>query len=342
MDMSTEYLGMRLKNPLVPSASPLSRSLDAVRRLEDAGAAALVMHSLFEEQITLESSQLDHYLSYFTDAFAEALTWYPEKEDYRVGPEEYLERVRQIKQAVDIPVVGSLNGISSGGWASYARDIEQAGADALELNVYYLATDREMDGRMAEELVFDVLEAVKENVTIPVAVKLSPYYSAMAHLAHGLASRGARGLVLFNRFYQPDIDLEQLEIAPRLTLSTSEESRLPLRWIAILYGRVDADLALTTGVHTYEDVLKGVMAGASVVMMASELLQNGPVRIEEMLSRMSQWMEGHEYESLAQMQGSMSQQKVGDPAAFERANYMRTLQSWQPDPAGQLYRKSLQ
>jgi len=339
MDTRTTYLGMELKHPIMPSASPLSRSTDTIRRLEDNGASAVVMHSLFEEQITLESEQLDHYLSYFTDAFAEALSWYPEQQDYNVGPEEYLENVRKAKDAVDIPVIGSLNGISTGGWIEYAAGIEEAGADALELNVYYIPTDPEMSGTDVERLVVDVLSAVKENVTIPVAVKLGPYFSAFAHLAQALAREGADGLVLFNRFYQPDFDLEAFEVVPSLQYSTSAGLRLPLRWVAILYGRLPADLAITSGVHNHIDVLKGLMAGARVTMMASELLQNGVGRIQAILDDMVLWMEEHEYESVAQMQGSMSQERSADPAAFERANYMKVLQSWQPDPAGRLYRE---
>ncbi len=339
MDTKTTYLGMTLKHPIMPSASPLSRSLDTIRRLEDNGAAAVVMHSLFEEQITLESERLDHYLSYFTDAFAEALTWYPEQKDYNVGPEEYLENIRRAKEAVDIPIIGSLNGVSTGGWIRYAEKIEQAGADALELNVYYIPTDPEMSGADAERLVVDVLTAVKTNVSIPVAVKLSPFFSSIPHLAQRLVEAGADGLALFNRFYQPDLDLEAFDVVPSLVFSTSDELRLPLRWVAILHGRVATDLAITTGVHTYVDVLKGLMAGAQVTMMASELLQNGVQRIQTVLDAVVDWMREHEYESVAQMQGSMSQQNVADPAAFERANYMKVLQSWQPDPAGQLYRE---
>jgi len=339
MDTRTTYLGMELKHPIMPSASPLSRSTDTIRRLEDNGASAVVMHSLFEEQITLESEQLDHYLSYFTDAFAEALSWYPEQQDYNVGPEEYLENVRKAKEAVDIPVIGSLNGISTGGWIEYAAGIEEAGADALELNVYYIPTDPEMSGTEVERLVVDVLSAVKENVTIPVAVKLGPYFSAFAHLAQALAREGADGLVLFNRFYQPDFDLDAFEVVPSLQYSTSAGLRLPLRWVAILYGRLPADLAITSGVHNHIDVLKGLMAGARVTMLVSELLQNGVGRIQAILDDMVVWMEEHEYESVAQMQGSMSQERSADPAAFERANYMKVLQSWQPDPAGRLYRE---
>lgn len=339
MDTRTTYLGLELKHPIMPSASPLSRSTDTIRRLEDSGAAAVVMHSLFEEQITLESEQLDHYLSYFTDAFAEALSWYPEQKDYRVGPEEYLENIQRAKEAVDIPIIGSLNGISTGGWIHYAAEIEEAGADALELNVYYIPGDPKMAAADVEQLVVNILSAIKETVFIPVAVKLSPYYSSLPHLARRLVEAGADGLVLFNRFYQPDLDLEALEVVPSLTLSTSNELRLPLRWVAILYGRVSADLAVTSGVHTHADVLKGLMAGAQVTMMASELLQSGVDRIQVNLDGLMNWMEEHEYESVQQMRGSMSQQNVADPAAFERANYMKVLQSWQPDPAGRLYRE---
>jgi dihydroorotate dehydrogenase (fumarate) len=342
MELTTQYLGMALKHPLVPSASPLSSSVANIRRLEDAGAAAVVMYSLFEEQITLESDQLDHYLSYFTEAFAEALTWYPTMADYRVGPETYLDAIRQAKEAVDIPVIGSLNGVSTGGWISYAKEIEEAGADALELNVYYVASDPREDSAAVEGMILDVVRAVKRSVTIPVAVKLSPFFSGTASMAQRLAQAGADGLVLFNRFYQPDIDLQNLDVVPNLVLSTSAELRLPLRWVAILYGQVPVDLAITSGVHTAEDVLKGVLAGAKVTMMASELLEHGVGRLGEILRGVAQWMEEREYESVAQMQGSMSRQNVEDPGAFARANYMRVLQSWRPDPAGQLFRAMLQ
>ncbi len=341
IDLTTTYLGLRLKNPLVPSSSPLSRSLDTLRRLEDAGAAAVVMYSLFEEEITLESRRLDHYLSYFTEAFAEALTWYPAEEHFAVGPEEYLNAIRRAKEALAIPVIGSLNGRSPGGWTLYARGIAQAGADALELNPYYVATDPGHDSHAVEQQTLDIVHIVRESVALPVAVKLSPFWSATAHMARRLAEAGAGALVLFNRFYQPDLDLAELEVVPNLVLSRSEDMRLPLRWVAILYGRVPVDLAITSGVHTFEDVLKGVMAGARVTMMASELLEHGTGRIATILAEMVRWMEEREYESLAQMQGSMSQQHVADPAAFERANYMRVLGSWRPDPAGELFREML-
>lgn len=335
MDLSTTYLGMKLKNPLVPSASPLSQDLDNIRRMEDAGAAAIVMHSLFEEQLTQESRQLDHYLSYFTDSFAEAMTWFPEMEDYSVGPEGYLDRIREAKEAVDIPIIGSLNGVSSGGWIEYARKIEEAGADALELNIYYIPTDPRMRGADVEQMYVDVVRDVKKNLSIPLAVKLSPYFSAMANMAQQLADAGADGLVLFNRFYQPDIDLDELKVVPNLVLSSAHEMRLPLRWVALLYGRVKVDYAITSGVHNYTDVLKGVMAGANATMMTSLLLQYGIDQIATLRYEVQNWLEEHEYESLAQARGSMSQQHVNEPAAFERANYMKVLQSWRPDPAGQ-------
>jgi dihydroorotate dehydrogenase (fumarate) len=315
--------------------------VDLIRQMEDAGAAAVVMYSLFEEQVNFESQLLDHYLEYFSEAFAEALTWYPEQEDYQTGPEEYVEHVRRAKEATEIPIIGSLNGFTTGGWIDYAREIEQAGADALELNVYFIASDPTRPGTVVEDMVVDVLRAVKESISIPVAVKLTPYFSSVAHLSQRLVEAGADGLVLFNRFYQPDLDLESLEVVPSLELSTSDELRLPLRWVAMLYGRIPADFAITTGVHTPVDVLKGLMAGAKVTMMASELLQNGIGRIRELRDGMVEWMEERGYESVEQMQGSMSQQNVGDPGAFERANYVRVLQSWHPDPAGRLFRSSL-
>jgi dihydroorotate dehydrogenase (fumarate) len=336
MDLTTTYMGMALKNPIVPSASPLSENLENIRRMEDAGAAAVVMYSLFEEQITLESQQLDHYLSYGVESFAEALSYFPDMETYKVGPDDYLNRVRRAKQAVDIPIIGSLNGVSTGGWIEYARQIEEAGADGLELNVYYIPTDLGMTSTEVEQLYLDILRDVKKTISIPVAMKLSPYFSATANMARRLAEAGADALVLFNRFYQPDFDLENLEVVPRVVLSNAHELLLPMRWVAILYGRVPVDLAITSGVHTLEEVLKGVMAGAKVTMMASELLQNGIQRISQILEGMVQWMEEYEYESVTQMQGSMSQQNVAEEAAFERANYMKVLGSWRPEPGGKL------
>jgi len=330
MDMRTTYLGMQLKNPIVPSSSPLSHSVDGIRRLEDAGASAVVMYSLFEEQITSESLYVDYYLSHGTDSYAESLDYFPEMQTYNVGPDEYLNLIRRAKESVDIPIIGSLNGTSTGGWIDYACRIQEAGADALELNVYYIPTSTYLSGAEVEYIYTDILHDVKNAIEIPVAMKLSPYFSSTANIAERLAEGGADGLVLFNRFYQPDLDLEKLEVVPRLVLSSSDELRLPLRWVAVLYGRVNVDFAITTGVHTYQDALKGLMSGAKVTMMASELLQNGISRIGEVLTDMQRWMEEREYGSVQQMIGSMSQQNVIETAAFERANYMKALASFKP------------
>ncbi len=338
MDLTTTYLGMTLKHPVVASASPLSQTLEGIRELEDAGASAIVMYSLFEEQITAESLALDHFLSYGTDSFAEALSYFPDVHDYNVGPDEYLNLIRRAKEAVDIPIIGSLNGVSSGGWIEYGRLIQEAGADALELNIYYIPTSANITGAEVEQMYLSVVGDVKKRLSIPLAVKVSPYFSATANMAHRLTEAGADALVLFNRFLQPDFDLEALEVVPRLALSTPYELRLPLRWVAILYGRIKADFAITSGVHGYEDVLKSLMAGANVVMLASELLRHGPARMGEIVTEMARWLQEHEYESVSQMRGSMSQQHVAEPAAFERANYMKTLQSWRPDPSSQGFR----
>ena len=330
MDMSTSYLGLKLKNPLVPSASPLSRDLSTLKQLEDAGASAVVLYSLFEEEITLQNKLLNEHLLQGTESFAEALSYFPEAGAYRTGPEEYLEHVRQAKEALDIPLIGSLNGVSTGGWIEYAKQIEQAGADALELNVYYLPTNPNTSGSDIEKMYVDLVRTVGESIDIPMAVKLNPFFSSIPFTVTQLAENGAAGAVLFNRFYQPDIDIENLEVIPNLVLSDSSELRLPLRWISILYGRVDLDLALTSGVHTAEDALKGVMAGASVTMMTSELLQHGVRRLGQVLTEMSHWMSDKEYSSIDQMKGSMSQVNTAEPAAFERANYMRVLGSYSP------------
>lgn len=334
MDLTTSYLGLGLCHPVVASASPLSATVDGICQLEEAGAAAVVLPSLFEEQIDAEALHLDHYLGYAADSYAEALSYFPEASRYRIGPDEYLERIASARALTDFPIIGSLNGVSPGGWIDYARLIEQAGAHALELNVYYIPTDSRMTSAEVEALYLDVLRDVRKTVSIPVAMKLSPYFSATANMAARLADAGADGLVLFNRFYQPDIDLETLTVTPHLVLSTDWELRLPLRWTAILYGRLPVDLAITSGVHSYEDVLKCVMAGASAVMLASELLQHGIGRIAEIVHRMTVWMTEREYESVSQMRGSMSQMCVAEPAAFERANYMKVLQSWRADPTG--------
>jgi dihydroorotate dehydrogenase (fumarate) len=335
MDLTTTYMGMTLKHPVVPSASPLSKTIDGIRAMEDAGASAVVMYSLFEEQITAESEQLDHYLSYGTHSYAEAIDYFPEMESYNVGPESYLNLISRAKEAVDIPVIGSLNGVSTGGWIEYASHIQEAGADGLELNIYYIPTALDLTGAQVEQMYVDIVRDVRQAVSIPIAVKISPHFSATANMAARLAEAGANALVMFNRFFAPDLDLEKLEVVPSLVFSTPFAMRVALRWVAILYGRVNVDFAITNGVHSHQDVLKGLMAGASVTMMASELLKNGLGRINEILSDMRAWMEEHEYESVAQMRGSMSQQHVAEPAAFERANYVKALQSWRPDPSGQ-------
>ena len=328
MDLSTTYLGLKLKNPIVPSAGPMSHSIESMKRLEDAGAAAIVMYSLFEEQIAHETSELYHYLSYGTESFAESLTYFPEIQHYNLGPDEYIELIAKAKKEIHLPIIGSLNGISVGGWINYAKKIEQAGADALELNIYYIPTDPILSGSDVEDRYMEVLHAVKSTVTIPVAVKLSPFFSSMANMAQRLDNAGANGLVLFNRFYQPDIDLETLEVTPNVILSTPQAMRLPLRWIGILRGTVKANLAATGGIHTAEDAIKMLMVGADVTMMCSALLKRGPQYIHEVLIDMERWMVEHEYVSVQQMKGSMSQKSVADPAAFERANYMKALQSF--------------
>ena len=328
MNLSTTYLNLSLKNPLVASSSPLCENLDNLRRMEDAGIAAVVLHSLFEEQITIQSVDLDHYLSYGTDSFSEALSYFPDMSYYNLGPDGYLEHIRKAKETVDIPIIASLNGYSTGGWIKYARLMEEAGADALELNIYYVATEPHTTAQDVEQMYIDLVGNVASSVKIPVAVKLSPYFSATANIAHRLTLAGARGLVLFNRFYQPDLDLDNLDVIPNLILSTSDELRLRLRWTAILHGQVETDLAVTGGVHTAQDVLKCMMAGANVAMMTSALLLRGIGYVSKVYMDMITWMEEHEYESIHQMQGSMSQKSVSDPTAFERANYMRVLRSY--------------
>jgi len=325
VDLTTTYLGLPLKNPLVASASPLSKKIESVRRLADAGIAAVVLYSLFEEQITHDSRELDHYLTRGTNTYAEALSYFPDLEHYNIGPEPYLEHLQRVKQAVDIPVIGSLNGVSTGGWVEYAQWIEAAGADALELNIYYLPTDPEVTSAELEESYLTLVRDVRAQLRIPIALKLSPSFTALPNMARRFADAGANGLVLFNRFYQPDFDLEQLEVVPNLTLSTSDDLRLPLRWIAMLDGRVPVDFALSGGVHTAEDVLKAMMAGASVAMMTSELLAHGIVRVRDILEDLQTWMIEHEYQSITQMRGSMSQAHCSDPTAFERAQYVRAM-----------------
>ncbi len=336
MDLTTTYLGMELKNPIVPSPSPLSQKIGNLKRMEDAGAAAVIMHSLFEEQINDESHQLDHYLSYGTESHAEAMHYFPEAHEYKVGPDGYLDLIRKAKESLEIPVMGSLNGVSTGGWIDYAKLIQDAGADALELNIYYMPTSVDLGSAEVEKMYIDVVGDVKKVVDIPVAVKISPFFSSIANMCKQVVDAGADGLVLFNRFYQPDFDLENLEVVPHLVLSSQFDSRLPMRWIAILYGRLDVDFAMTRGVRSFEDSIKGLMAGAKVTMMTSEILEHGIDRISQIIDQITHWMEEREYESVKQMQGSMSQIKCPEPAAFERANYMKVLHSWRPDPTGKM------
>jgi dihydroorotate dehydrogenase (fumarate) len=329
IDMSTKYLGIKLRTPLVPSASPLSQEISSIRRLEDAGASAVVLYSLFEEQLRQQSLELDHHLSMGTESFAESLTFFPQPSEFRLGPEGYLEHIRKVKEAVDIPVVASLNGASVGGWTKFAKQIEQAGADALECNIYYIPTNPDLKAADVEQAYIDIVWAVKSAIEIPVAVKLSPFFTNLANIAKRLDEAGADGLVLFNRFYQPDIDLDELEIRPNVLLSTPQALRLPLTWIGILFGRVQASLAATSGVHDPQDAIKLLMVGADVTMLCSALLRNGINYLRYMERGIAEWLEQHEYESVAQMQGSMSQRKYPDPSAFERAQYMRAVKSLQ-------------
>jgi dihydroorotate dehydrogenase (fumarate) len=328
-NLSTTYLGLQLKNPLVPSSSPLMRKVDNIKRMEDAGAPAVVLHSLFEEEIRQASHMLDHYLNYGAESFWEALSYFPDI-DLRIGPDDYLEHIRKVKAAVSIPVLGSLNGVSTGGWIDYAKKIQDAGADALELNEYYIAAEPSQTSTDVEQMYLDLVRAIKASVRIPIAIKLSHQFSAFANMAHRLDQAGANGLVLFNRFYEPDFDLENLEIVPDVKLSTPYDLRIRLRWIAILYGNIKADLALTGGVHSATDVIKAIMAGARVAMTTSVLLEYGIDYLGKILHDLTVWMEEHEYESIQQMHGSMSQRAVAQPAALERANYMRVLRSYEP------------
>jgi len=329
MDLTTRYLGLSLAHPFVPGASPLVDDLDMVRRLEDAGAAAIVMHSLFEEQIVQERSGLTHQLRKDANASSEAMSYFPEPAAYALGPDRYLEQLLRIKQRVAVPVIASLNGTTPEGWLEYARLIERAGADALELNFYHVATDLLEDGRAVERRVIDIVAVLKETIAIPLAVKLSPFYSSLPHLAAELDRLGADGLVLFNRFYQPDIDIETLDTRPDLHLSDSSELLLRLRWIAILWSHVNASLAITGGVHDASDAAKAIMAGADCVQMVSALLRHGPGQLTAVRQAFERWGDEHEYASVQQMRGSMSLARCPNPEAFERGNYVRILQSWQ-------------
>ncbi|MDY7015421.1 MAG: dihydroorotate dehydrogenase-like protein [Cyanobacteriota bacterium] len=332
MDLGTTYLGLQLRSPLIiGAAAPLTENIDNIPRMEDAGAAAVVLHSFFEEQLRQEQLELHYHTSVHNESFAEALTYFPEPAIFHVGSQDYLDHIRRAKERVEIPIIASLNGSTVGGWVQYAKEIQQAGADALELNIYYIPTDFELSGAQVEQTYLDILTAVKSEVNIPVALKLSPFFSNTANMAKRLADGGADGLVLFNRFYQPDIDLEALEVRPNVLLSTPQALRLPLRWIAILYGRIDADLVATSGIHKAPDVLKMLMVGASAVMMASVLLRHGIDALRGIEQELVQWMEEREYESVTQLKGSMSQLHCPDPSTFERVQYMKAIQSYRPE-----------
>ncbi|HEV2469178.1 MAG TPA: dihydroorotate dehydrogenase-like protein [Candidatus Sulfotelmatobacter sp.] len=329
MDLSTTYLGLKLPSPLVVSASPLSRDVDGICRLEDAGASAVVLYSLFEEQLRQEEADLQYHMAAGTESFAESITYFPQATEFHTGPEGYLNHIRKAKAAVGMPVIASLNGSTLGGWTKFAAEIERAGADAIECNIYYIPTDPKITAADVEKTYLDIVRTVKQAVTIPVAVKLSPFFSNLSNFARRLDDTGADALVLFNRFYQPDIDLEELEIRPNVLLSTPQSLRLPLTWIGILYGRIRASLAATGGVHGAEDVVKLLMVGANVTMLCSSLMRHGVNHLRHVERALREWMEEHEYESVAQMQGSMSQLRCPDPGAFERAQYMRAVKGMQ-------------
>ena len=328
MDLRTTYMGLKLKHPVVASASPLSNSVENIKQMEDAGAAAVVMFSIFEEQLRQESAVLEHALTAGTNSFAESLSYFPPLDHFSVKPDHYLNIIEQAARACEIPIIGSLNGVTNEGWISYAKSIEQAGAQGLELNIYWIPTDPRTTGAEVEQRYLDIVQAVKSAVRIPVALKMSPFFSAIAHFAHRVDQLGIDALVLFNRFYMPDFDIEEREVYPQLNLSTAYEIRLPLLWIALLHGRVRCSLGATRGVHSATEVIKYLMAGADAVMTTSALLQNGIDFLGVLVSDLTRWMEAHEYESVRQMKGCMSHQHVADPSAFERANYIKTLESY--------------
>jgi len=328
MDLSTTYMGLKLQNPLVASPSPLCEKVDNIKKMEDAGVGAVVLHSLFEEQINAEGEELDRFLTQGTESFAESLSYFPNIDYFKVGPDDYLELIAKAKASVKIPIIASLNGVSTGGWIDYAKEFEKSGADGIELNIYYIPTDPELVSQQVEYMYIEVAKNVKNSVNIPVALKLNPYFSSMAYMARKFDQIGVDALVMFNRFYQPDFDLEKLEVVPKVALSNSDELTLRLRWVAILYGKIKADMAVTGGIHTAEDAVKAMMAGAKVAMMTSALLKNGIDHIAKVKAGLVEWMEKHDYASVSQMQGSMSQKSVTEPAAFERANYMKVLKSF--------------
>lgn len=333
--LKTRYMGLELASPIVASASPLTGSVESIVNLARSGASAVVMNSLFEEQVLHEQALFEHYHTYGSESFGEALNFFPQPPDLRTVSEEYLHVLSEASRQVDIPVIGSLNGTTTGGWIDYATQMQEAGASAIELNTYFLSTDPEVTATEVEENYLDVVRAVKAAVNIPVAVKLSPFFSSLPNMARRLTEDGmADALVLFNRFYQPDLDLDNLQVVPHLVLSRSHDMNLPMTWIAILYGQIKADMAITSGIHTHTDIIKAMMAGAAVTQMASALLQDGTAQIRSLQDSLTTWLDEHDYESLQQLKGSMSRKHVGNPAAFERVNYMRMLHSWSPDPTG--------
>jgi len=324
-DLSTTYMGLDLDNPIVPSASPLSRDLDGIKQMEDAGAGAIVLYSLFEEQIDQEADFLDHMIEDVKYRYAEMIDLFPPQEQYRRDEVDYLDLIREAKEAVDIPIIPSLNGYSLGGWLRYANLFEEAGADGIELNVYYLPTSHRLTGAQVEAMYFDIIREVKQQISIPMAVKMNPFFSSIPHVATLLDRAGADALVMFNRFYQSDLDIEELEAVRHLHLSSSEEMLLPLRWIAILYGHLDASMALTTGVHTVEDVVKAIMAGADIANVCSVLLKEGIGKLSELTGGLAEWMDAHEYDNIPQMRGVLSHERSPNPSAFERANYVQIV-----------------
>jgi dihydroorotate dehydrogenase (fumarate) len=332
VDLSTTYLGLKLKNPMVVAACPLTAQMDILQRLDEANAAAVVLPSLFEEQIMHDEEAMAEVHQFGTESFAESLSYFPEQDDYRTGPEAYLKTLEDAKNALSVPVIGSLNGTSEGGWVRYAKLMEEAGADAIELNIYLIAADLEMTADQVEQRYLDLIRVVKDAVSVPLAVKVGPYFSSMGHMALRMVEAGADGLVLFNRFLQPDIHIDDLETKPKLVLSTDFEMLLPLRWIAILSGHVDASLALTSGLNSSPGLIKAILAGADVAQVASMLYKDGVHRIQAILDEMTEWMEEKDYESVEQMKGSMSQENCPDPSAFERGNYMKALQDYAGEP----------
>lgn len=329
MDLSSKYMGMALRNPLIASASPLSESIDNIRKLEDAGIGAVVLFSLFEEQLRLEQEEYNFFSTQGTESFAESLSYFPEIHDYKTGPELYLEHIAKAKKAVDIPVIASLNGSTLGGWTNYARLIENAGADALELNIYNIPTDVNLRGRDLEKQYVDILRAIKSVVKIPVALKISPFFSNLANMAKRFEEAGADALVMFNRFYQPDINLDTYEVEPNLLLSQSQAMRLPMRWIAILREKLTCDLAATSGIHTGNDVIKLLLVGANATMLCSSLLKYGINHVTNILNHVKEWMQEREYVSVSELRGSMAQQKTSDPSSYERAQYMKAITKYQ-------------